>query len=403
MHFYQKMSFFCVFLVFFLVLFPHVCLSSEELSAEALHSLSACLMDADSGRILYGKECGTMRANASTTKILTCILALEYGNPDDIVTISKYATSMPKVKLSVQTGEQYRLLDLLYSLMLESHNDSAVAIAEHIGGSVSNFAAMMNEKAIELGCTDSHFITPNGLDASETIDGTEYIHGTTAADLCRIMAYCIQNEDFLKITQTPSYSFTNYVSGDDGNCVPGARNFSVNNKNAFLSMMDGVISGKTGFTGDAGYCYVAALKKDDRTFTVALLGCGWPNNKTYKWQDASALLNYGLQNYTRKDVFEYDKKLPSLPVKNGVSSSVSITISATPLVLLTRETEQVVTDYNYKTPLTAPVKKGDVVGSVTYSIDNTILKKYNLYAGQKIEKFCYSYCLKKVLQQFILS
>lgn len=416
MHFLKKI-FFIFSLCSLCTLFipPLLLAKGDEPNASNLHALSACLMDADSGRILYGKECGTVRANASTTKILTCILALEYGNPEDIVTVSKYAASMPDVQLNMNTGEQYKLGDLLYSLMLESHNDTAVAIAEHIGGDVQGFARLMNEKAEDIGCTDSHFITPNGLDASETIDGTEYIHGTTAADLCRIMAYCIQNEEFLKITQTASHSFTNYVSGDDGNVVPGTKSYTVNNKNAFLSMMEGVISGKTGFTGDAGYCYVTALKRDDRTFTVALLGCGWPNNRTYKWQDASLLLNYGLDNYTKNDIFEYGKTLPKLKVAEGIYDAslqsgihagevpeVALTIDEQALIFLTKQEDTIRADYKYATGIEAPVEKGEVLGSVTYFINDMVVKKYNLYAAESVEKFDYEFCLKGVVKKFLM-
>lgn len=316
--------FFTLFFLFFFVFFTTFHLSAGEPSPDELHALSACLMDADSGRILYGKTCSEVRPNASTTKIMTCILALEYGNPDDLVCVSKYAASMPDVQLNMNTDEYYRLGDLLYSLMLESHNDTAVAIAEHISGDVSSFAALMNEKAAQIGCTGTHFITPNGLDATETVDGTEYIHGTTAADLCLIMSYCIKNDTFLSITQTASHTFTNYSIGDDGNAVPGNRSFTVNNKNAFLHMMDGVISGKTGFTGNAGYCYVTALRNGDRTFTVTLLGCGWPNNKTYKWQDASLLLNYGLENFSKKDLFDYEMQFPPVSVMDGITGSVPV-------------------------------------------------------------------------------
>ena len=132
----------------------------------SLYATSAVLMDADSGRILYEKNGFEKRPMASTTKIMTCILALEKGNAEDIVTASAYAASRPKVHLGVTEGETFRFGDLLYSLMLESHNDAAVMIAEHLGGSVEGFADMMNAKAGELGCEDTYFITPNGLDAA---------------------------------------------------------------------------------------------------------------------------------------------------------------------------------------------------------------------------------------------
>ena len=124
------------------------------------------LMDGDSGRILFEKNGREPLPNASTTKLLTCILALENGNTElRIVTASAYAASMPQVAIGVKAGEQYYLKDILYSLMLESHNDSAVMLAEHIAGDTKAFADMMNEKAKEIGCTDTFFVTPNGLDA----------------------------------------------------------------------------------------------------------------------------------------------------------------------------------------------------------------------------------------------
>lgn len=160
----------------------------EELQ---LYAQAAVLLDADSGRVLYGKNENEVLPMASTTKIMTCIVALEYGNVDDIIEVSAYAASMPKVKLYVKQGEKYRLGDLLYSLMLESHNDSAVVIAEAIGGSIEGFAEMMNQKARDIGCYDTYFITPNGLDA--IVNETGKIHSTTARDLAKIMAYCVKD------------------------------------------------------------------------------------------------------------------------------------------------------------------------------------------------------------------
>ena len=232
---------------------------------------------------------------ASTTKIMTCILALEKQKEGQVVTASAYAAGRPKVRLGVKDQEQFYLKDLLYSLMLESHNDSAVVIAEGIAGTVEEFAKLMNGKAEELGCSDTHFVTPNGLDDSD--EGG--VHSTTARDLALIMRYCIMQspcrEEFLEITRTKNYQFSD---------VQGNRSFSCANHNAFLDMMDGALTGKTGFTSDAGYCYVGALKRDGRTFIVALLACGWPNNKSYKWADTRKLMEYGIANYQYRDVWE---------------------------------------------------------------------------------------------------
>ena len=262
---------------------------------EELYAQSAVLMDADSGRVLFEKNGMEQRPMASTTKILTCILVLEKAGLGETAEVSRNAASQPKVHLGVRAGEKYYVQDLLYSLMLESHNDAAVILAEHVGGSLEGFAALMNEKAKEIGCADSHFITPNGLDAEDE----EGAHSTTAADLAKIMRYCItlspKKAEFLEITRTSSRAFSD---------VEGKRSFSCVNHNAFLGMMDGALSGKTGFTGKAGYCYVGALTRDGKTFIVALLACGWPNNKTYKWKDTRKLMESGLKNYEYRNVWE---------------------------------------------------------------------------------------------------
>ncbi|MFW5671959.1 MAG: D-alanyl-D-alanine carboxypeptidase family protein [Acetivibrio ethanolgignens] len=256
-----------------------------------LYALSACLMDADTGRILFEKNGEEERAMASTTKIMTLLVALEHGNLEDEVKISENAARQPDVQLNICTGEKYKLEDLLYSLMLESHNDAAVAIAEHVGGSVEGFANLMNQKAKELTLSHTHFVTPNGLDGED--DGGK--HRTTAVELARLLSYCItesaQKEKFLEITQKSSHSFSD---------LEGKRQFTCNNHNAFLNMMEGALTGKTGFTGEAGYCYVGALRRDGKTFVVSLLGCGWPNNKGYKWKDTKKLMEYGIANYEKK-------------------------------------------------------------------------------------------------------
>ena len=248
-----------------------------------MYSGSYALMDGNTGRILKGKESSNPMANASTTKILTCIVTLENANLEDIVTVSAEAESQPRVKMGIKEGERYSLKDMLYGLMLESFNDCAVAIAEHVAGSVEEFAKMLNAKAKEIGCKDTYFITPNGLDA-EDLNGD---HHTTAEDLCRMMAYCTwespMKEMFLQITQTRNYQ-------------------SFVNRNAFLDQMDGVITGKTGFTNKAGYCYVAALEVDGERYCIALLACGWPDNKNYKWKDARTLFEYGIKNFDMKKV-----------------------------------------------------------------------------------------------------
>ena len=192
----------CVWLCFLFMLAGWTSVRAEEDAAFSLHARSAVLMDGDSGRILYGKEPDTPLAMASTTKIMTCILALELGSGNQICTASANAAAQPQVKLGMREAEQFYLQDLLYSLMLESHNDTAVCIAESVAGSVEAFTGKMNEKAAGIGCRDTCFLTPNGLDAGE--ENGDW-HHTTAADLAEILRYCITESPkaaaFLKVTQ----------------------------------------------------------------------------------------------------------------------------------------------------------------------------------------------------------
>ena len=257
--------------------------AKEQLS---MYAKSYALMDGATGRVLIGKNEDIAMANASTTKILTCIIALEQCDMKEMVKVSKNAATQPKVRLGLKEGNSYPLSDLLYGLMLESYNDCAVAIAEHIAGSEDEFSNMMNQKAKEIGCVDTYFLTPNGLD-KEDING---YHHTTASDLCKMMAYCVwespKRNEFLGVTQTREYQ------GE-----ANGHTYSFTNKNAFLDQMSGAISGKTGYTAKAGYCYVMAYEDEGEKYCVSLLACGWPNNKNYKWSDTRTLLNYGIENY----------------------------------------------------------------------------------------------------------
>ena len=353
----------------------------------SLYAKSAVLMDGESGRILYEKNGYEHMPNASTTKIMTCILALEEGDLESEVKVSSYAASMPQVRLGMSKDDSFRLKDLLYSLMLESHNDSAVAIAEHIGGSVEGFAAKMNQKADELGCKDTYFITPNGLDAS---DGTG-VHGTTAEDLARIMSYCIQNREFLEITRTTSYQFSN---------LAGTRHYNCNNHNAFLQMMEGALSGKTGFTGNAGYCYVGALQREDRTFIVALLACGWPNHKTWKWADTKELMNYGLEHYHCEDVYEYDREFPNVTVEEAEPENGRLYQEK--IRVLKRTDEEVRTIYEIPEQVKAPVREGQQIGRVTYYLGERQIGEVPIYAAKAAKKLQPSWYKEYLLKLFFM-
>ncbi|RDU23178.1 D-alanyl-D-alanine carboxypeptidase [Anaerosacchariphilus polymeriproducens] len=382
---------------------------NNSMKEKDLYAKSAVLLDADSNRVLYNKNGDQVLPMASTTKIMTCIVVLENSKPDEIVKVSQYASSMPDVQLNIKEGEKYYIKDLLYSLMLESHNDTAVALAEHVGGTVEGFADLMNKKAKEIGCKHTYFITPNGLDKTDK-NGT---HSTTGIDLARIMSYCIKkspkSKEFLKITREPNYSFAS---------VDGKRSFTCTNHNAFLRMMDGALSGKTGFTNDAGYCYVGSLRKDKKTFVVALLACGWPNNRTYKWKDTKKLMNYGLSNYDYKKFqdMKLDKKeLKPVIVKNGQTKEIDDIATTNVRVIenkkqkkdnkagiLLKKDENVEIRYDIKDEVEAPIEEGDKVGTVEYLVDEKVWKTCSVVAMNGVNKIDFEWCYKKVMRKFLI-
>ena len=353
-----------------------------------LYALSAVLMDGESGRVLYEKDGERPLANASTTKVLTCIVALENSPGDDYVLVSQNAASQPEVKLGLQKGEQYYLEDLLYSLMLKSHNDTAVAIAEHCGGSVEGFARMLNRKAKQIGCKNTYFITPNGLDAEDE-NGK---HHTTAKDLALIMRYAIKNETFLHIAQTRDYTFSE---------ITGKRTFSVHNANAFLDMRDGVLAGKTGYTSQAGYCYVCAYRCDGRTFIVALMACGWPNNKTYKWKDTRKLLDYARNTYYPSEIISKDMQPDDIIVENGNPSVLHLKIeNNNGFTALLSHDDKVNVSIHMQT-LSAPVISGETVGEVCAYINDEKIYSLPITAANTIKEKNYVFYLKQLLKRLI--
>ncbi len=382
--------------------------SEETEAAPELLAQAAVLMDGESGRVLYGKNADRVLPMASTTKIMTCILALEHAAPDAVVTVSTYAASMPDVQLNIRKGETYYMRDLLHSLMLESHNDTAVAIAEHIGGSVEGFADMMNQKARDLGCAETCFVTPNGLDGTDA--GTGNPHATTAADLARIMRYCIRQspkrEEFLAITRAPSHTFSD---------VGRTRSFSCVNHNALLTSMDGALSGKTGFTNKAGYCYVGAVERGEKTFIAVLLACGWPPHKTYKWQDMRKLIAYADRAYDYYEIWG-DGDQPGeriepgeIPVVSGIAPSVTLRAcypeagaDGRPFRVLMRKEEPVTVRTTTVESLTAPVEAGTPVGQAEYRIGGDLVATIPIVTAERVGRWDAEFCLKTLLKRFLI-
>lgn len=363
----------------------------SEIKDNDLYALSACLMDADSGRVLYEKNGYDERAMASTTKIMTLIVALENVEDDLIVKVSEEAASQPKVKLGMNSDEEFYIGDLYYSLMLESHNDTAFAIAQGVSGSVEEFAKLMNKKAREIGAYNTYFITPNGLDATDESGK----HHTTAVDLAKIMSYCINEspsaERFIEITRTSDYTFTD---------ISGEKSYSVYNHNAFLNMMEGVISGKTGFTSEAGYCYVCALEDEGRRYVVSLLGCGWPSNKNYKWSDTRRLMEYGIDNYEKNNIYS-DTIIDGTDIYSGNSLTGNIHIDFEVEKDADEKIEMLICgddfykkNINIKKDIMLPVKKGEIIGNVVYYLNNEVIAEYDIYILNDAKKTTFADILK---------
>ena len=265
---------------------------------------SSILIEAKTGRVLYENNAHEPLPMASTTKVMTALVALENGNLDDLVTTGRNAFGVPGTSIYLSLGEQLPLIDMLYGLMLASGNDAAVAIAEHIGGDVDGFCQMMNEKAVDIGCENNVFSTPHGLPADN--------HHTTARDLALIAREAMQNPTFREIVSTQRAS------------IPWAeRDYDriLNNKNKLLSEYPGAIGVKTGYTKAAGRCLVFAAERDGLELIGVVLNC--PN-----WfQEAEAILDRGFENWQMVTLLSKGETVRTIPVTNGVRASVQVVAS----------------------------------------------------------------------------
>lgn len=252
----------------------------EGLGAVNVRAKSALLMDAQSGTIYYQKNARVRRAPASTTKIMTALLAIELGNLDDLVTVSERVTQTEGACIKLKASEIIRLKDLLYAALLYSANDACVAVAEHIGGNEENFVWLMNEKAKEIGALETHFVNPHGLDAPE--------HYSTAYDLALIGRRAMENETFQEIAKTPKTHIKSLHGKKEKNRI-------LVNKNRLLRSFDGTDGVKTGFTKEAGYCLVSSASRTGYRIIAVVLG------DKNRWQDSVHLLNAGF-DYLEKVV-----------------------------------------------------------------------------------------------------
>ncbi|MGN0108359.1 MAG: D-alanyl-D-alanine carboxypeptidase family protein [Hominilimicola sp.] len=241
----------------------------------------ACVINGTTGEVVYSKNINQKHAMASTTKIMTAIIAIEKCNMDDIVTVSANAANQEGSAAYVTENMQLYMRDMLYGLMLNSGNDAAVAIAEHVSGSTEAFAELMNEKALELGLRNTHFVNPSGLDDIE--------HYTTAADLAKIARYAMANQEFREIVGTQTYQAHPLNS-------PEILYFS--NHNKMLGLYEGATGVKTGFTQSTGRCLVSAAKRDNMEFITVTL------DDSNDWNDHMEMLDYAFSEHYPKKVIE---------------------------------------------------------------------------------------------------
>lgn len=261
---------------------------------------SAVLMEMDTGRVLYAQNADEALPMASTTKIMTALLAIERGDPEDKVTAGKNAFGVPGTSIYLAEGETLTLEEMLYGLMLASGNDAAVAIAEHIGGSVENFCRMMTERARALGCGQTQFTTPHGLPSPG--------HCTTARELALIAREAMKLPLFRRIVSTQRASIP--WDGHDYSRV-------LNNKNRLLSSYPGAIGVKTGYTKAAGRCLVFAAEREGMTLLGAVLNCpDW-------FDEAERILDAGFRDWQRVTLLSKGERVRNIPVKDAVVDGVS--------------------------------------------------------------------------------
>ncbi len=362
----------CFALLTSLLLTPSA-LAEKAANTPRVSAESAALFEADTGDVIFEVNGRKKLPMASTTKIMTALVALEEGDLDERFTVPREAVGVEGSSVYLAEGETVTLRDLLFALMLESANDAAEAIACRIGGSSSGFAVMMNEKAEELGLRDTSFSNPHGLDDPD--------HYTTAYDLGKLTCAALENAEFEKIVSTRSISVFTY--GTERTLV---------NHNRLLQSLDGAIGVKTGFTKRSGRCLVSAVRRNG-VLTVAVT-LNDPND----WSDHRSLHEYGQSLYKRSVLAEPGSVSVDIPVIGGDVQRVRCTCSDALSAVLKREQKAKVT---VEAPrfVPAPVMRGDALGKAVFTSGGRIIGSVPLCAetdvGERNEKRSF---LEKILE-----
>lgn len=363
------------------VLFPIDSANARSLGGASLISSisasSACLIDAESGKVLYGKSPDRRLPMASTTKIMTAVVALESGvSVDSVLVVPRSAVGTEGSSAYLREGEEITLESLLYCLLLSSANDAAVAIAVSLCGNVESFVERMNEKAHELGLENTHFENPHGLQA----DG----HYTTARDLANLLAYAVKNEDFLRI----SGSYRAQISREGG--IIG----TLINHNRLLRTYDGMIAGKTGYTRTAGRCLATCAERGGVRLIAVTLNA--PND----WNDHTRLYDFGFSAYER---VRFESVCVDIPVISGVAASVSA-CSEPVSAIVSQERGDIECVIEAPRFLFAPINMGECVGRVKYVLNGSVIAESPLIAVESVEgesgKFGFLEWLKDLIKEF---
>lgn len=356
----MRLRIFCLALCALLLLPPGMKSSAQEpisVSAEC-----AVLIEAESGRILYEKNAHRERGMASTTKIMTAIVALEaWEDTDRIITVAPEATGIEGSSVYLYPGEKISLLHLLYALLLQSANDAAAAIAIAIAGSIEAFAEMMNQKALALGLQSTHFENPHGLDAPN--------HQTTAYELALLSAYALKNETFRQIVSTKSISIPLH---------DGSASRLLTNHNRLVRTDSRVYGVKTGYTRACGRCLVSAAEQDGVQVIAVTL------NAPDDWDDHRALYELGFSSLARLTLAAPGELSVEIPVTGGTEASVTAVNTVGMSITLPKISHEVRVRYEANCFLYAPVTAGQLCGEAIVYVDGEEAGRLNLYAKSAV-------------------
>lgn len=350
----------------------------------------AALIDGKTGRLLWGRHAEEPMAMASTTKIMTAILVLERANLEDIVTVSKNASRQPEVHMDLREGEQWKVGDLLSVMMLRSYNDAAVALAEHVSGSVEAFCDEMTKKAKDIGAKDTVFGSPNGLDSHLT----DAAHHSTAYDMALIAAYALEKETFREMIAQLEISVTD---------LAGEHVCNVTNANRFLREYPGALGVKTGYTNKAGHCFVGAAEQEGVLLISTVLGSGWgTGGKEKKWTDTKALMEYGFENFHSHEAVEKGTVFGEVKINDSPTERVETILAEGYTALFSEEeVESLRMEAELPKEMEAPVEKGDKLGRAVLFLGDEKIKEMDLLAKEAAPTFTLTERLQRLAANWL--